>query len=100
MAIALFLALQDQQPRWVYAIVLGGIALIGGGLYWLDRWDKKKHGGRRNPTVTRAGNAFMELQTLLEPGKRHVIVAKETKKTEQDGEGDDDDTSRTDDLSP
>ena len=96
MTAVLLFVLQGQQPGWAYAIVLGGVVLIASALYALDRWDKKKHGGRRSTAVTRAGGAFLQVQTLLEPGKRHVIVAKETKRAEEDGEGGPDDTSHPD----
>jgi hypothetical protein len=37
---------------------------------------------------TRAGNALLEVQGLLEPQKRHVIEMKRDLKAEQDAQGD------------
>jgi hypothetical protein len=34
------------------------------------------------------GNALLEMQTMLEPGKRHVTVAVRHEESEEEGEGD------------
>lgn len=86
------LAVSGPQPFWVWLVVLGGLAVIGGGLYALDR--KISRSSRsRSAITTHAGSAMLELQSLLEPGKRHVIEARKEKRKPDVGAGDDADAS-------
>ena len=81
-----------QQSGLVWLAILGVAALIGGILYGLAWWEQRKGGGKGHSIATQAGGAMLELQSLLEPGKRHVIEAKKQVRKEEES-GDDDDTS-------
>jgi hypothetical protein len=82
-----------EQSVVVWVVVLGGLALIAGALYALDRWYARKYPGQSPGVATRAGAGMLELQSLLEPGKRHVLEARQQKRKEDGGAGDDEDTS-------
>ena len=84
-----------EQSAWVWLAMLGVLVAIAAVFYWLDRWDKKK-GGSHHSIITRAGGAMFELQTLLEPSKRHVIEVQQKQLKKDAGAGDDDDTSAYD----
>lgn len=92
----LIFSASGEQSVWVWLVVVGGLALIGLALYLLDRWATKRGHGS-HPVVTRAGGAMLELQSLLEPSKRHVIEARKDKRKSDAGAGDDADTSGRDD---
>jgi len=88
----LVLAANAGQSWWVWVAVLGGLALIIGLLYLLDRWLAKR--GRRPQTFgTGSAEAMLELQSLLEPAKKHVIEVRREKRQEKPGAGDDDETA-------
>lgn len=42
----------------------------------------------KKPSSTDLGNAFLELQSMLEPGKRNVVVVRTEEAVEEDDEGD------------
>lgn len=81
-----------EQSGAVWLAILGVAALIAGVLYVLAWWDGRKGGGKGHSVATQAGGAMLELQSLLEPGKRHVIEARKQVRKEEES-GDDDDTS-------
>ena len=60
-------------------------------LDWLARWMEnrgwiyyRKSGG----TFTRMGNAFLGMQSMFEPGKKHMMVAKQGEKRKKEEAGD------------
>jgi hypothetical protein len=65
----------------VILIVLGlaGLHLLA---LWLERkgWLYYKH---EKPGSHRLGNAFLEIQSILEPGKKIIIEAREREKKEE-----------------
>jgi hypothetical protein len=84
--------MEKVSMSWLSMIgwgVLVGLLLVG--LDRLARWMEdrgwiyyRKSGGNS----TRMGNAFLELQSMFEPGRKHVIVARQEarKKTDDSGE--------------
>lgn len=74
-------------------LIVGLLVLVGlYGLHRLACWMEArgwiywtKSGGHS----TRAGNAMLEVQQLLEPGKKHVIELKQDEKAERDDQGGD-----------
>lgn len=43
---------------------------------------------KKKPSATDLGNAFLELQSMLEPGKRNVVVVRTEEVVEDEDEGD------------
>lgn len=78
------------------AIILGGVLMHLLAL-WMERrgWIYYKH---IKPSSNALGNAFLEVQSILEPNKKHIIeIKKEQKKANEelgDEPGDDDSESR------
>lgn len=76
--------------------VIGGIGI----LLLLDRlalWMESKgwlYWRKSKGTSTRMGNAFLQLQSMLEPGNRHVIESREEVKEEMNHSGDTNDACR------
>ncbi len=72
------------------AIVLGSVGLHLLAL-WMERkgWIYYKH---NQPSRSRLGNAFLEVQSILEPNKKHIIEIKKGLKRDnaEPGKGDDD----------
>ena len=65
-----------MQAEWTtYFVVMGFVSSLALGLWCLNKFNAKK--GKRSAIVTRAGAAALELQTILEPSKRHVIEVKD-----------------------
>jgi hypothetical protein len=72
----------------VIALMVGVAALLLDRLaLWAERrgWMYYRH---RKPSGSSLGSAFLEVQTLLEPGKRHVAEVQRQEATEQDEQGD------------
>ncbi len=73
-------------------IIVGLIAFVSGS-YLLHRtalWMEARgwiYYRRRHGSSGAIGNAFMEVQSLLEPGKRHVVQVKRAEAVEQDPDG-------------
>lgn len=86
----LMLTVNAGQSWWVWVVVLGGLALIIGLFYLLDRWLAKRGA---QTFGTGSAQAILELQTLLEPSKKHVIEVRREKRQEKPGAGDDDEPS-------
>ena len=71
---------------WIVFVLVGVLALDRlavwmegrGWIYW-----RKKHG-----STGTLGTAFLELQTIFEPSKRHVIEARREEDAEEDDSGD------------
>ncbi len=75
-----------ETAAWVAGIALGLFLLDRLGL-WMERqgWIYYR---RSRGTSTRAGNAFLELHSMLEPEKKHVIELKQEEKKTQVHSGD------------
>jgi len=69
----------------VLAIVCSALALHLLAL-WMERkgWIYYKH---NKPSSSRLGNAFLEIQSILEPGKKHIIEIKNELKKESQESG-------------
>ena len=76
------------MPGWMWLIA------IAASLYALHRlalWAESRgwiYYKRSQGSSTRAGNAMLEVQQLLEPSKRHVIEMKRDQRAERDDSGD------------
>ena len=70
------------------------LVAIAVGLYALHRvtlWMESRgwiYWTRRKPSGSALGNAFLEIQQIVEPSKRHVIEMKQTQRKEEDDAGD------------
>lgn len=74
------------------AIVIAVAILLGGMLLhllalWMERkgWIYYKH---NKPSSNALGNAFLEVQSILEPDKKHVIEIKKEQKKANEESGD------------
>jgi hypothetical protein len=72
---------------WLAAIV-AALWLADRTFLWMERrgwiyWRRSK----RTPSRASAASAALEIQTLLEPAKRYVLVLKKEEKTLADDEG-------------
>jgi hypothetical protein len=70
------------------------LALVGGVLYLLHRaalWAEDRgwiYYSRRKPSSSALGNAFLEAQAIVEPGKRLLLEARQEEDSEEDESGD------------
>jgi len=72
----------QQDPIWVYPVVLGGLALIIFLLWLLNRLfpsTKSSHAS--------VGNALMRVEANFLPGREHIVEACERDGVEEDDEG-------------
>jgi len=69
LAISIGLWLLDRLATWMEA---------NGWIYW-----RKSQG-----TSSRVGNAFLEIQSMFDPGKEHIIEAKQEEKYQKPAPGD------------
>lgn len=72
----------------VIALVIGAAALLLDRMaLWAERrgWIYYRH---RKPSGSTLGSAFLEVQSLLEPNKRHAAEVQRQEPTEQDEQGD------------
>lgn len=70
-------------------IVLGGLALIA--LHNLALWAERRgwiYYKYRKASPSSVGSAFLQVQSLLEPGKKHIIESRLEEVTEEDESGD------------
>jgi hypothetical protein len=69
------------------------LVVIGGALYVLHRlalWAEGRgwvYYSRRKPSRTALGNAFLEAQAIVEPGKRLVLEARREEPRAEDASG-------------
>jgi hypothetical protein len=69
------------------------LALVCGGLYLLHRlalWAEDRgwiYYQRRKPSRTALGNAFLEVQAIVEPGKRVLLEERQEQRCEEDESG-------------
>jgi len=72
----------ERNPFWVYPVLLGGLALIGFFVRWLNRrYPSKKsfHGS--------IGNALVRMEATFLPGREHIAEVIEREDAEEDDEG-------------
>ena len=72
----------------IIAVALGvAVYLLNKLLLWMESrgWIYYR---RHAPSSSSLGAAALEVQTLVDPSKRHVIEAKQSQKKEQDDSGD------------
>jgi len=74
--------------------IAGLIILVGVTLFLLDRlglWTERQgwiYWRKSKGTSSRLGNAFLELHSMLEPSKRHVVEIRKKEKQDQAESGD------------
>ena len=80
-----------DAAAWTWIVVIAGLMI--GGYFALDRLMRKGMGSSGSSGMAgRAGSAFSELQTLVDPARRHVIEERQDRKrAEHDDAGDDPD---------
>lgn len=75
--------------KWVIlaSTIIAGCVLLHGLALWMERrgWIYYKHS---RPSRTALGNVFLEVQSILEPDKRHVIEARDEMRKESREQGD------------
>lgn len=81
MKLFLFALASRQDPVWVYAVVLGGLALVGVLIRLLDRVFPS------NRSHASVGNALMRIEANLLPGREHIVEAQEHESVEEYDQG-------------
>jgi hypothetical protein len=76
-----------QDPWWIWVAVLGGVAGIALLIAGLGRLLRRAGVGTHERS-TRAGAAVLQLQSIFDPSKRHIIEAKRRERRESDGQRD------------
>jgi hypothetical protein len=64
-----------------------GLAAFAFCIWLLGRWLRRAGIGTHERT-SRAGAAALELQSIFEPSRRHVLEARQRERSEQDAQGD------------
>jgi hypothetical protein len=82
MKLSLVAAVSQQDPVWVYAVVLGGVALIGFVIWLLNRLFPST----KNHHVS-VGNALLRVEANFLPGREHTVEACERDDVEEDDAG-------------
>jgi hypothetical protein len=77
----------QEDPWWLWIAVPFGLAAIAGVVYLFGRV-LQRAGVGRHERASRAGAAALQLQSIFEPSKRHVIEARQQKRAEEDAQGD------------
>ncbi len=72
----------ERNPFWVYPVVLGGLALMGFLLRWLDRRYPSKRSFRGS-----IGNALVRMEATVLPGRQHIAEVMEHEEAEEDDQG-------------
>jgi hypothetical protein len=80
------IAADGQQPAWIYAAVIGGLAVLVTLLWALNRLIMRLFPATKN-YGTAGGNALMRLEAQFLPGREHVMEARERDDAEEDDEG-------------
>jgi hypothetical protein len=82
--------------------LLVALVVIVGGLFALDRfalWMESRgwiYYRRRKPSTSTLGNAFLQVQSLLEPEKRTLLEVRREEQVEEDESGEPPDPGATD----
>ncbi len=77
-----------RDPWWVWIAVPAAIAVLAAAVSLLDRVLRGLGVGTHERS-SRAGAAALQLQSIFEPSKRHVIEARQRERGESDAQGDD-----------
>lgn len=79
----------SRDPLWIYPVVLGGLALVGILLRYLDHRypSKRKYRGS-------IGNALMSVEASFLPGHEHILDAIEHEEADEDDQGEPPETGR------
>lgn len=80
-----------NDVAWLWIVVLVG--LVVGGYFFLDKLMRKGIYEKSTEGRSRINSAISEMQTLVDPGHRHVIEVRERKRAERDDAGDDPDAA-------
>jgi len=77
-------------------LVIIALAIIVGGvlLHFLALWMERKgwiYYNHNKPSSNALGNAFLEVQSILEPNKKHIIEVKKEDKKQNEEAGDEPD---------
>lgn len=75
-------ATEAQDPVWVYAVVLGGLAIIGFLFWFLNHRYPSKRGHHGS-----VGNALMRMEASFLPGREHMVEAAGREDVEEDDQG-------------
>ena len=78
-------------------ILVAGVVLILFALHRVAVWMESRgwlYYRRVKPRSSNLGNAFLELQSMLEPGKRHVIELRREEHDDQTDSGDPPETGK------
>ena len=77
----------QQDPWWLWVAVPVGLVVLAAAIWLLGRI--LRHAGIGNhERSSRVGAAALELQSIFEPSKRHVIEARQRERSESDAQGD------------
>lgn len=91
MKLFLLAAVSQQDPGWVYLVVLGGLALIGFFLWLLNRLIIHFFPSTKNYHAS-VGNALLRVEANFLPGRENIVEACERDDAEKDDEGEPPDT--------
>jgi hypothetical protein len=80
-----YFLLDADSWTWIVASVL----LLIGGYFFFDKVMHKGIYEEGTEGRSRLNSALSEMQTLVEPGHRHVIEERDRKRSEHDDAGDD-----------
>jgi len=74
----------------IAAAIIAGSVLLHVLALWMERkgWIYYKH---NKPSSNALGNAFLEVQSILEPNKKHIIEVKKEDKKQNEEAGDEPD---------
>ena len=75
-------AVSQRDPVWIYPVVLGGLALIGFLLWFLNRFYPPKGGYPGS-----VGNALMRMEASFLPGREHIVEAADRDDAEDEDQG-------------
>jgi len=76
-----------RDPWWLWLAMPIGLAAFAFCIWLLGRWLRRAGIGTHERT-SRAGAAALELQSIFEPSRRHVLEARQRERSEQDAQGD------------
>jgi hypothetical protein len=76
---------------WAWGITI--VLLLAGGFFFLDKLMRKGVYEEGTEGRSRLNSALSEMQSLVDPGHRHVMEERERKRGEQDNASDDPDLS-------
>jgi hypothetical protein len=78
----------QQDPWWLWIAVPFGLAAVALSVALLGRLLRRSGVGGHERS-SRAGAAALQLQSIFEPSKRHVIEARQRERSESDAQSGD-----------